>query len=451
MSLTPPIIEKKPRKKKPDGLTKVIRVELVGSDGDFAAEKKRLTAISVQMQQVTNDFTYHWLRLHQEAGNHLLIRDWMEKNRIRKAAQTAGETVEKCGKCPVVPYSREMSHRIYRLLNDDHSNLGTKPIGIIIKKMSEMMVSAPSSRSAYNRWFTILSGFGEFPQTRSPAPIPFYIGNSKIIAPQTVKEPWKLRVNVEKNGEGRLLRSMVFKMRTGGRKLTPIREALWKITSGEWIFSTSNLVFRHGVWYAHICYKIPWAEKPSTSTKTAFVSPGYHHPMLVRIDGRTRMNLLDSTTIAHTRRSLTRQRFGKSESYKYASSARKGHGRKQADGWRDKCSNEWRNTVKTTNDCWAATVIKRCLQRDVGHLVVFQPTDKWSKSRCLTNAGKLPGKTESTGWDWYRMQLALQQAGKVAGIKVTIRHGGEPRKKSGELQKKSRKKLRKKKPDNPST
>jgi hypothetical protein len=420
-------VEKKPRKKKPDGITKIIRIELTGSDGDFVDEKKRLLSLAVQMQQMANDYCNHWLCLHQQAGHHLVIRNWIEKDKEWAKAYKGKKDAPPRIKCPVNSCDPAMSRQLYRLLTREHANLGTKPIGIILQNVGKTISSMPSSKSAYKRWMTILSGLGEFPQAHKPAPIPFYTSNSSIIVPKTIKDPWKLEVRFER-GLGTRLRPMVFKMRTGGRNLATIREALLKIASGEFIFNTSSLVLRDGRWYAHICYKITNIEKSQLdATKTAFVTAGYHNSMMMRINGRTLTGLMDSRHIERVRKSLTQQRFGKNESYKYASSARKGHGRKPIQ-WRDKIRDTWRDMVKTTNSCWAADVVKRCVKSKIGHVVVYQPAGKWRESRYLTNIGKMKGFTESTGWDWYQMQLLLQHACKVVGIKVTVRKIGESRK-----------------------
>jgi hypothetical protein len=423
------LVAKKPRKKKPDGITKIIRIELTGSDGDFAVEKKCLSTLAVQMQQVVNDYTNHWLLLHQQAGNHLAVRNWIENDKEWAKAYKGKKGAPPRVKCPVNPCDPAMARQLYKLLTEAHSNLGTKPIGIVTQIASKTLIQMPSSKSAYKRWMTILSGLGEFPQAQKQAPVPFYTSNSSIIVPKTVKEPWKLEVRFEKRVGTRTLRPMVFNMRTGGRKLATIREALWKIASGEWIFNTSSLILHGGRWYAHICYKITGVEKqPLDANKTAFVSAGRHDGMLLRINGRTLFGLLDGGQIEQVRRSLTSQRFGKNESYKYASSARKGHGRKSIQ-WRDKIRMNWRDMVKTTNSRWAAEVVKRCIKSKTGHVVVYQPAGNWRDSRYLSNIGKIPGLRESTGWDWYQMQLLLQQACKAVGIEVTVEKIGESRKK----------------------
>jgi len=423
-------VVKKPRKKKPDGITKIIRIELTGSDGDFAADKKCLAGLATQMQQVVNDYTNHWLRLHQQAGNHLTVREWIEKDKewakVYKGKKGAPPRV----KCPVDPCDLVMSRQLYKLLTEEHGNLGTKPIGIVTQIAAKTLTKMPSSKSAYKRWMTILSGLGEFPQAQKQAPVPFYTSNANIIVPKTIKEPWKLEVRFEKKVGTRTLRPMVFKMRTSGQNLKAIREALWKIAAGEWIFNTSSLVLRDGRWYAHICYKITDAEKyPLDANKMAFVSAGYYGGMMLRIGKRTLMGLLDGKQIERTRQSLTNQRFGKNESYKYASSARKGHGRKSIQ-WRDKIRMKWRDMVKTTNSRWAAEVVKRCIKSKTGHVVVYQPAGNWRDSRYLSKIGKIPGLRESTGWDWYQMQLLLQQACKAAGIEVTVKKIGERKKKA---------------------
>jgi hypothetical protein len=456
------LVVKKPRKKKPDGITKIVRIELTGSDGDSDEVKKRLLKMAIQMQQITNDYVNHWLHLHQRAGNHIAVREWIKKDsewaRAYKGKKDAPDRV----KCPVFPCTPAMSKELYKLLMEDHVSLGTKPIGIITQNTLKTLISMPSTKSAYKRWMTILSGYGEFPQSQKPAPIPFYTANSRIIRPATDKDPWKLEVRFEKQAGTRMLRPIVLRMRTGGHKLAAIREALHNIASGKWIFNTSSLVYRDGTWYAHICYKITDIEMPVLdANKTAFLSagryllrgacpcpvhpPGFRtlccnckepssgtvegHPVLFRINGRTLMNLCDGNQIQRARKLLNEQRFSKNESYKYASSARKAHGRKSLQ-WRDKNRMTWRNNVKTTNSRLVADVVKRCIATKTGRLVTYQPVGNWRDSRFLTNIGKT-SRRESTGWDWYQLQLLLKQACQAVGIEITQKQIGESRQKKG--------------------
>jgi len=441
--------EKKPRKKKPEGLTKIIRVQLCGIDDGFAEEKERLAKISLQMQQIANDFHSQWFSLHLEAGSPTALRKWIQEDKewaqkygeldkAQKAQKRKGKKellpsfdvkIPPRAKCPVQPYSNKMANEIYKRLTTQHCNLGTKPIGIVSRRLSSTLLSTPATKSKYKRWFMILCGYGEYSQFSRPQPVPFYTANSNFVVPKSNNDPWKLIVRYEKVDGQRTLRPMVFKLRTGGRHLAPIRKVLWKITSGEYIFGTSQIIKceNTGKWYADICYLMPGVVAPSDSKKTAVVSGGRYHGVMLRIDGKTHMKLRSCRHIKHARRSLTLQRFGKSESYKYASSARKNHGRK-VHNWRRKSERNWRNQTKTFNNTWAAEVIGRCVRAGVGQLVTYQPTGKWRDTRYLSNVGKI-GRNESTAWDWYHMQQQLEAVGAAAGMKVIARQGGKPRKK----------------------
>jgi hypothetical protein len=427
---------KKVRKSKPDGITKVIRVELTGYTN---AESACLWAANSEFQQVANDYYSHWLRLHQEAGDHIAVREWIQRD--KEYAKTYNkkkkdENTPKRASCPVMPVSNEMCRKLYKCLCEEHSGFGTKPIGYIMDALKKTLTSATSSKSAYKRWMIILSGLGELPQTKKGS-IPFYVGNSKFIAPVKANEPWKFELRLEKMIGASRLTAMTFKMKTGGRKLGGIREALWKMNSGRWLFSTSRVVNHGGKWYAHICYKIPDTEitRPNLDgSKTAFITAGKYHTMMARINGMTDRYICDhdGELVGHVRESLTRQRFGKNESYKYASSARKNHGRGTVDYWQLRIRHKWRDTVKGLNDRFAAKIIKRCVSNGIGNIVIYQPTEKWLESRFLVNVGKTSGCRESSGWDWFQMIVAFQHAAKVVGIKVDTKKIGEKRKKEKE-------------------
>jgi hypothetical protein len=410
---------------------RVIRVAIVGSEGDWPAEKKRLAAVAQQIQQATNDWAAHWLRLHYAAGNHLAVRQWM-------AADTAWVKTPKAERepkvrvpCPVKPCDAAMSREIYAALRVDHFALGTKPVGLATQKAMKRLTQSSATKSAYPRWMIILAGRGEFPQSARSLPIPFYTSNCKLVLPDpdAKLEEWRLEVRLEQAaGEKKGLVPIRLKLKTGGRGCESIRKALWQIAKGEWKFSASDLVCRDGLWYAHICYQMPKAELPPLDAgRTAFLSAGAKCPVLLRMDGRTWKRLRRGNDVRHVRRQLTVQRFGKSESYRYASRAKKGHGRGVALAWREKLARRWRDFVKTWNGQLAAEVAKRLRAAGIGRLVVYQPADAWRDTRYLTTAGKVPGRVDSTGWDWYQMQSQIDRICQENGIEVLVKKVGERR------------------------
>lgn len=410
---------------------RVIRVAVVGSEGDWPEERKRLAAVAQQIQAATNDWAAHWLRLHYAAGNHLTVRQWMAANLAWVKTPQAERVPAARVPCPVKPCDAAMSREIYAALRVDHFSLGTKPVGLATQKAMKRLTQSAASRSAYPRWMIILAGCGEFPQSSRSLPVPFHTSNCKLILPTAgeEREEWRLEVRLEqKPGDAQGLVPIRLKLKTGGRSCAAIRAALWNIAKGDWKFCASDLVCRKGLWYAHICYQMPKAELPALDgDRTAFLSAGANTPILLRLGGRTWKRLRRGNDVRHVRRQLTVQRFGKSESYRYASSAKKGHGRGVVLAWREKLTRRWRDFVKTWNGQLAAEIAKRLRAEGIGRLVVYQPADDWRDSRFLANAGKICGRIDSTGWDWYQMQAQLSRICQENGIQVLVKKVGERR------------------------
>lgn len=409
---------------------RVIRLAVLGSGGDWPAERKRLAAVAAQIQQVCNDFAAHWLRLHYAAGNHLTVRQWMEADRAWAKTPKAERPPGPRLRCPVHPCDAAMSREIYAALRVDHFSLGTKPVGLAVQKAMKRLTQGGATHSAYPRWMIVLAGGGEFPQAHRSQPVPFHTANCKLLVPKDGEDYWRLEVRFEQKPaeQGKGLAPIGLRLKTGGFRLASLRSALWQIAKGDWKFCASDLVCRDGLWYAHICHQMPAVELPPLDgRRTAFLAAGRGCPVLLRLDGRTLKRLRRGNDVRHVRRQLTVQRFGKSESYRLAGSARKGHGRGRALAWREKLTRRWRDFVKTWNSQLAAEIAKSLRTAGAGRLVVYQPADSWRETRFLAAAGKIAGRVDSTGWDWHQMAAQLQRVCQENGITVLVRKVGQRR------------------------
>ncbi|MFA5154163.1 MAG: hypothetical protein WC554_16555, partial [Clostridia bacterium] len=284
------------------GLQRIVknkRVDLIGSDGDFAAEKKLLSTLATKIQQCTNDFAATWLRLHYEAGNHLVVREWMAHDRqwLYDPASRVGPRT----RCPVDPCSPEMNDRLRAIIAESHPDYDTKQIQLAINKAMKNLIRKSGIKSAYPRWMIVLSGLGELPQSSKRGIIPFYTSDCHIIIPDADDGDWKLQACLDDT-------VMVFKIKTKDYRLHSIRDMLWKIAAKEWDIKGVDLLERDGKWYAQICHSIPKVKLPIDKNKTAFLSGGFARPILFRINGRTSTRLRRGNDIGYTRKSLTIQR-----------------------------------------------------------------------------------------------------------------------------------------------
>lgn len=397
----------------------VARFLIVGVDGDkeaFSAAKRRWTELAEAVQRLTNDYHTHWLRLHFEADNHVAIRQFIP---AWTAWQKAGGKNSKLPKpkCAVQALDKSMSNKIYHLLTADHPGINVHCLVLAMNKLQQRLSKTPASSSAFPRWMMILAGRGEFPSSSNPMPIPFDKGNAPrgqplIVPKDETQERWKFQIRLDRlPRDGKPAQSTIdtLHLQTRGRRLTSLRNVLWQIAKGEWEFCGSDLLKRNDGWYIHLCYRISQEEKPALDgEKTAILRPGRYHPIQLRHANRHEYLWRRMDVIAHVRRKLCIQRLEKSQGYRSASSARKGHGRKRALEWRGKLERSWKDFVKTWNGQTASAVVRRLVELGIGRLVFIQPTDEWRDTRCLANAGKVQGQRDSTGWDWYQLGSALQ-------------------------------------------
>lgn len=388
------------------------RVDLIGSDGDFAAEKKCLLALATKIQQCTNDFAAAWLRLHYEAGNHLIVREWMvhDKKWLYDPVSRTGPRI----RCSVDPCSPEMNDRLHAIVAEAHPDCDTKQIQVAINKAMKNLIKKSGIKSAYPRWMVALAGLGGLPQSSRRGMIPFCVNDCRIIIPATDDGDWKLQVRLDGNVV------MTFKIMTKSYRLHSIRDMLWKITAKEWDIKGIDLCEHDGKWYAQIYHSIPKVKLPIDKNKVAFLSGGFSHPILFHINGRTSNRLRRGNDISYTRKSLTIQHI------------HRGSKKKSTISRREKLTRRWRDFVKTWNGHLADKIVQRLREAGVGRLVVFEPVEDVRNSRYMEKIGRVRDcDIESTRWDWQQMGSLIQKACNKVDINVVIRRVGKSKRMAG--------------------
>ena len=418
-------------KEKEHKSVRVARFLIVGVDGDkaaFAEAKQRWSELGFAVQRLTNDFYAHWLRLQIEAGGHKLIRTYVADTLAWHKADPKTRGAKP--KCSVKAADNAMQKKLYRLLSDDHPEIHVRCLVLALHKLSQKLAMTPASNSAFPRWIRILDGCGEFPSSSRPLPIPFDTSNGSLLPPADEKRDfWRFQLRVDRIArEGKPATSTidVLKIKTAGRKLHSLRHILWQIAKGEWKFCGSDLIKREDGWYVHLCYQIPKPEAAALDkAMVAVLRPGRICPVVMRINGHSERLGRRGKDVAYVRGLLASQRASKSEGFRSASSARKGHGRKRAMEWRGKLTRRWLDFVKTWNGQTAAAAVKTMVREGAGKLICIQPADAWRDTRFLANAGKNDRYRDSTGWDWYQMTSLLQRECEEFGVELAIRKHGE--------------------------
>jgi hypothetical protein len=370
------------------------RVDLIGSDDSFKSHKKHLLSLATDIQQIVNDFMSAWLQLHFDANNHLLVREWLEQDKrwLYEPESRVGPRI----RCPVDPYSDEIAQQLDEIIAAEHPLMGREG-KLAVHKAVKDLLHHRGYRSAYPRWITVLAGCGGLSQSSKRSNIPLHKRDCRIIVPQTKDEDWKLEVDVDGYGP------MVFVIKTKSYRLHSVRDALWKITAGEWELKGVDLKERDGRWQAYLCHSIPKVRLPLNKNKTAFLLAAQHRPFSFRFNGRTIFRLRRGEDVEHTRNTLDIQESKKTR--KQGSTADKA-----------KYERRWRDFIKTWSTHLANDVTRLLVTNGIGHLVIFAPpTDYY-----LSYAGRI-GDTETTRWDWQQMQSLIQRSCNKVDIDVTVR------------------------------
>jgi uncharacterized protein YecT (DUF1311 family) len=368
------------------------RISLLGGDDDYKSHKKYIGTLASDIQRIVNDFMSAWLRIHFEAGNHLLVREWAEQDRrwLYEPETRVGPRT----RCPVDPCSTEMAQQLDEIMSatypsmNKHCKLATEKALRILQKHGY--------KSAYPRWITVLLGRGGLLQSSQRSSIPFHKRDCRIIVPQSKNEDWKLEVNVDGYG------LMTFIIKTKSYRLHSVRDMLWKIAAGEWDLKGLDLKERDGRLIAYPCHSIPKVKVPLDKNKTAFLLAAQRRPFSFRFNGKTIFRLRRGEDVEHTRNTLDIQESKKTR--KYISAADKA-----------KYERRWRDFIKTWSTHLANDVTRLLATNGIGHLVIFAPPADYY----LEYAGRI-GNTETTRWDWRQMQSLIQRACNKIDIDVTI-------------------------------
>ena len=416
-------------KKKKEGKISVLKFKVVGAE---KVDRDRWKHLANQIKRVTNSIRRIWLLEHTRLGNDFAVRQYMQSVLDwHKADPASRGDKPKCGVKCITP---AIQAAIYSYVTGAFIDVNMRPVSLAMNLTAARLKSDPGSKSAFPRWMLILADDGEYPSSSSPQPIPFDDQNCEIIVPIKDGDDFHVKLRIDRIGRpGKKPATSTadhIKIQTKGKNCASQTAHLWKIAEGEYALCGSNLVFREstGEWFVHICYRSPMPEKAQVDPdKTAILRPGKKRPWTFRAAGDRSLYVggRSGRHVHHVRRQLLTQRWSRQEAYRHAGSARKGHGRKRAMGKVFLLQNRWKDFVKTVNQQVAKEVIDRCVSSQSGRLVYRQPAD--GSDRFLHTAGKVPGRTDGTGWDWAQVKAMLETKCKEAGIELVVKKTRERR------------------------
>ncbi|MDE2104090.1 MAG: hypothetical protein KGL39_43030 [Patescibacteria group bacterium] len=344
------------------------------------------------------------------------------------AAPTKHEKPAKCD-VPLMPDDSDGS--IYTAISNSPlgKTINTRVIVLVLQRL-QMRLTGKDSDGRWQLWQAVLLGRQSRPSAERDQPICLDKGNCTLpvlVSETKSKAIFECRVRMGREEvEGKKTCNSIYQTLRFTAEKSGLAIAK-RIASGEYKMGGSQVFLKKGKWYVSFTYKMPGVEVERPGAQTAFLRPAKSRPWSFWRLGKRRSWRVGGRGlyVAAMRTRLVTRRLRESESYQWAGSARKGHGRRRAIGPVQVLQNVWRNFTTNVNRQLVANVVKECKACRIGKLVYFQPVDDARESRFLSTAGKVAGQREGTLWDWYQVGSLLALKCQEAGIELVVRKGRE--------------------------
>jgi hypothetical protein len=397
---------------------------------DPAAYDRWQTA-AVQIQRAMNRIWLALLIHHEKQGSGPKIRKWIEELRQR------GRNGSKKGKappCPVSAIPKELMQSFAQFIRKDCPDINSRCVTLAVNKETKDLCKHKGSVGAFKRWHYVVAGLGDTPVYSRPQPIPIDRQNAKLIPPwdeqRGEEKEWVFQMRLDcfeaktKRGTKKSASHLdEVILATKGKRAGKVRRILEKIARGEVKFCGSSLELkRKGGWYINLCYQEPQEEPAKLDpASVAWFAPARKHPwnlLVPRMNGTAKRRYWIGgvgRVVQWVRRQVFGEKRTRSESYKFASNARKGHGRKRAeyDG-----RNRLANHKKTYNEQCTTHVVQFLADRGIGTLKFVSPSGKLESTRFLVRAGTTAKRPDS--WPWFQVKAMLERKCERAGIKLEV-------------------------------
>lgn len=399
-------------------LTSVTSFEVKAVGGDWTDTTNRWHEVSRQCQGVANLFWEAWVAWHYSHDSYRKMKDWLEKRANGSKA-----------KCPVDTMPKELAREIYRRATERYPGLSANLVSLVLQRVQKTMTARKAAKGSLPGATAILLNQESHPSYTRPFPILFDRANTMTAFEDPAERGgnWHLRMRFWRTQiDGKSVRvEDRMELWCKGKKVQSQVRILERIASAEYKFCGSQLIYSRGKrkWFAKLCYEMPRPEKlPLDAGKVAVLSAGADCPLVLEMpDGDTKRPMGAGHHVIPVRRKLLKQRWNRRANYRNAGSASKGHGRERAGaGPQWKLQQRWKDFVKHNNRIAARAVIDWCVAAGVGAVEYWQPDGEFGATRFLHNAGKVDGRNDSTGWDWFQLRTFLEQAAAKVGIEVRV-------------------------------
>lgn len=418
---------------------RVLKLQIMKMDRDA---RNRWMKHSDEAKQVVNCIWQTWLVWHVQNRSADKIRKYLDS--LAKWRDAPKEDRGKKPKLDFFAIPKECDKKIYDTLAKQFPDLHTTSRELIRNNVNQKIKNRKAAKGVLSGWMAILLFNESIPSTTRGNPIPFSKRNAKIEPPEKSDGNFKLHINLTRIPiEGKKNCPSVcdsFELMSRGRKVSGQIANLKRICTGEYKFCGSSVVFRDKKWFALICYQTGDREAEMLNPdKVAFLRAAKSWPWKLRLPDRNRRPGGNGPHVASVRRQVLSQRWSRQANYRFAGSANKGHGRNRALNPLWGLSQRWKDFVKTYNHTVTADIVRQLVDAGIGTLVYYQPDGPVKESRFLTRSGKMEGREDATGWDWFQVKTQLEYKCKDAGIELITRKSCEKKQDNDKCNKRLRK------------
>lgn len=371
-----------------------------------------------------------WLAWHVANGSRKILADWLES---AKAWHKADEKTR--GAKPKLTLQRlpkELAKQINAAVKAACPTIHIRTQTLIVKRWGDTLGTRKAASGNLSGWMAILLSRESIPSSTRPQPIKFDLQSAKLLAPLEKGGKFRLSLRLDRLDKpgSKMAGSTVDLVELNCKPKHHGQYAiLCGIIEGKYKFHGSELCWQESCrkWIVHVSWShVAEQETPRPpGSKVATLHPGRENPFNLWLDGYPMQIGGTGRAIGSQRERLLTNRWSRQENYRFAQRSGKGHGRKRALLPVDKLSRVWRNFTTTYNHTITREIIKRCVDRGVGKLIILQPMGDKAARRYCTTAGKIEGRRDSTGWTWFQIATMAKYKAEEHGIEIEVRQCGE--------------------------
>ena len=390
-------------------------------------------ARACEMRDLNNFVWRQWEAWHTQRDSTRLLREDLDNYAAWK------ETPKKeRGEKPtfrVQAWHADFATELYHAARERFPALATRVLTLAIQKIRGNVVTKKSIAVPSLKWWqAILIDRDRRGSSKHPQPIPFDRSKCKLLPCDSLgRISMEVSVDrVERPGKKTALGTVhEFFLKTGGKR-RKYAQLAHELAAGQHKLRGSQLVYNANKKKWFVCLTIDQPDTPAEvdAEQVAVLRAGTRVNWKLRINGTSNKLGGRGHHVAHVRRGLLLQRWGRQESYRHAP-ARKGRGKQNALAPLFKLQNRWNNFTRRLNDELVTQVVQTLVETGTGTLVLVGG----DAQRLLAVAGKIEGREDSTGWPWHQLEQLLEQKCNKFGIAVVKRAfcGGKHKRKAKAL------------------